>query len=133
MVAEFTALRPTARIYIGLIVLAGASVIFHSVYQLTAEPIGNRWVILALLTLLTGSFNVKVPSINAYISVSEAFVFASILLFGTPAGTATVELECMVILLWMKPEGRTTHRVLFNMAAPAVAIWTAGTAFYLLS
>jgi putative nucleotidyltransferase with HDIG domain len=133
MVAEFTALRPTARIYIGLIVLAGASVIFHSVYQLTAEPIGNRWVILALLTLLTGSFNVKVPSINAYISVSEAFVFASILLFGTPAGTATVVIECMVVVFWMKPESRLVHRVLFNMAAPSVSVWTAGTAFYLLS
>ena len=84
MVAEFTALRPIARIFIGLIVLAGASVIGHWIYQLTVEPIGNRWVILAALTLLTGSFNVKVSSINAYISVSEAFVFASILLFGTP-------------------------------------------------
>ena len=76
MAAEFTTLRPIAKIYIGVIVLAGVSVIGHSVYQLTSEPIGNRWVILALLTLLTGSFNVKVPSINAYISVSEAFVFA---------------------------------------------------------
>ena len=71
--------------------------------NLIVEPIGNRWVILALLTLLTGSFNVKVPSINAYISVSEAFVFASILLFGTPAGTATVVVECMVVVFWMKP------------------------------
>src|SRR5438552_3674470 len=133
MVTEFTALRPMAKIYIGLIVLAGASAIGHSVYQLTAEPIGNRWIILALLTLLTGSFNVKVPSINAYISVSEAFVFASILLFGTPAGTATVVIECMVVVFWMKPESRLFHRVLFNMAAPSVSVWTAGTAFYLLS
>jgi putative nucleotidyltransferase with HDIG domain len=133
MVAEFTALRPIARIFIGLIVLAGASVIGHSIYQLTSEPIGNRWIILAVLTLLTGSFNVKVPSINAYISVSEAFVFASILLFGTPAGTATVVIECMVVVFWMKPESRLVHRVLFNMAAPSVSVWTAGTAFYLLS
>jgi putative nucleotidyltransferase with HDIG domain len=133
MVAEFTALRPKARIYIGLIVLAGVTVIGHSVYQLSSEPIGNRWIILALLTLLTGSFNVKVPSINAYISVSEAFVFASILLFGTPAGTATVVIECMVVVFWMKPESRLVHRVLFNMAAPSVSVWTAGTAFYLLS
>ena len=133
MVTAFDALRPAARLYITLVVIAGASVIGHSVYELAVNPIGNRWIILALLTLLTGSFNVKVPSINAFISVSEAFVFASILLFGTPAGTATVVLECMVILLWMKPEGRTVHRMLFNMAAPSVAVWTAGTTFYLLS
>ena len=133
MVAEFTALRPVARVYIGVIVLAGATVIAHSIYQLSSEPIGTRWIILALLTLLTGSFNVKVPSINAYISVSEAFVFASILLFGTPAGTATVVIECMVVVFWMKAETRLAHRTLFNMAAPSVSVWTAGTGFYLLS
>src|SRR5215813_8354538 len=133
MIAQFTELRPKAKIYIALIVLAGAAVIVHSVYRLASEPIGNRWVILALLTLLTGSFNVKVPSINAFISVSEAFVFASILLFGTPAGTATVVIECMVVVFWMKPETRLMHRVLFNMAAPSVSVWTAGTLFYVLS
>src|SRR5262245_64861989 len=120
MIAQFTELRPKAKIYITLIVLAGAAVIAHSVYRLASEPIGNRWLILAALTLLTGSFNVKVPSINAYISVSEAFVFASILLFGTPAGTATVLIECMVILLWMKKENRLAHRVAFNLAAPSL-------------
>jgi putative nucleotidyltransferase with HDIG domain len=38
----------------------------------------------------------------------------------------------MVILLWMKPKGRPLHRMLFNMAAPSVAIWLSGTAFYFL-
>jgi putative nucleotidyltransferase with HDIG domain len=133
MVTEFQRLRPTARLYVTLVILAGASAIGQSVYELAAHPISNRWIILAVLTLLTGSFNLKVPSINAYISISEAFVFASILFFGTPAGTATVLVECLVITLWMKPQSRKTYRVLFNLAAPPVAIWIAGTAFYLLS
>ena len=133
MATEFKSLRASARLYVALVILAGASVIGHSVYELAVNPISNRWIILAVLTLLTGSFNLKVPSINAYISVSEAFVFASILFFGTPAGTATVLVECLVISLWLKPQSRTTYRVLFNVAAPSVAIWTAGTMFYLLS
>src|ERR1700755_3342618 len=119
MIATFQDLRSSARAYPACVVFCGAVVIGHSVFQLVANPISNRWLILAVLTLLTGSFNVKVSSINAYISVSEAFVFASILLFGTPAGTATVLIECMVILLWIKKEGRLLHRVLFNLAAPA--------------
>src|SRR4051812_9345124 len=133
MLSEFWKLRPKAQAYIVLVIVAGTLAISESIYQLVVDPIGNQWIILAALTLLTGSFNVKVSSINAYISVSEAFVFASILLFGTPAGTATVVIECLVILLWMKREGRLLHRVLFNMAAPSVAVWTAGTTFYLLS
>ena len=37
------------------------------------------------------------------------------------------------MVLWMKPESTYRAQVLFNMAAPSVAVWTAGTAFYLLS
>ena len=72
MVTDFHALRPAARWYIVGVVLAGAAVIGSSVHQLWVDPISNQWLILAALTLLTGSFNVKVSSINAYISVSEA-------------------------------------------------------------
>ena len=129
----FVNLRPRARIYVLLVILAGAGVITGSVHRLLVEPVSNRWLVLALLTLLTASFNLKVPSISAYISVSEAFVFASVLFFGTPAGTLTVVVECLVITLWIRTPGRATYRVLFNLAAPAVAIWVSGEAFYFLS
>lgn len=130
---HFLSLRPTVRIYVSAVVAIGALVLGLSVHQLLIRPIGSEWLLLAGLTILTGSFSVKVPSINAYISVSEAFVFASVLLFGAEAGTVTVLLECLVILLWMKPQGRPLYRMAFNLAAPSVAIWTAGSCFYLLS
>jgi putative nucleotidyltransferase with HDIG domain len=130
---EFKKLRAPARFYVLLVILAGAAVISDSVHRLVVEPISNRWIVLAVLTLLTASFNLKVPSINAYISVSEAFVFASVLFFGTPAGTATVVVECLVMALWIRTPGRATYRVLFNLSAPSVAIWTSGHAFYWLS
>src|SRR3954469_17428110 len=129
----FLKLRPAARAYVALVVAVGGVTVAHSLHRLFNDPIGAQWLVLAALTILTGSFLVKVPSINAYISVSEAFVFASVLLFGAPAGTVTVLLECLVILLWMKPQGRPAHRMFFNLAAPSVAIWTSGTAFYVLS
>jgi putative nucleotidyltransferase with HDIG domain len=129
----FKKLRPAAQLYVLLVILAGAAVISDSIHRLFVEPISNRWIVLALLTLLTASFNLKVPSINAYISVSEAFVFASVLFFGTPAGTATVVVECLVMAFWIRTPGRATYRVWFNLSAPSVAIWTSGHAFYLLS
>lgn len=130
---QFAALRPIVRGYVYAVVAVGALVLGLSIHSLLVSAIGSEWLILAGLTVLTGSFSVKVPSINAYISVSEAFVFASVLLFGAEAGTLTVLLECLVILLWMKPQGRPTYRLLFNLAAPSVAIWCSGQAFYLLS
>lgn len=126
-------LRPIVRAYVLTVVAVGIAVLTLSVHSLFVSPIGSEWLVLAGLTILTGSFSVKVPSINAYISVSEAFVFASVLLFGAEAGTVTVLLECLVILLWMKPQGRPLYRMLFNLAAPSVAIWCAGKCFYLIS
>lgn len=130
---EFRNLRPGVRAYVALVVTLGAAALASSVHSLYTDPIGEQWLVLAVLTLLTGSFSVKVPSINAHISVSETFVFASVLLFGAPAGTVTVLLECLIIILWMKPQGRPAYRILFNMAAPAVAIWVSGTTFYLVA
>jgi diguanylate cyclase (GGDEF)-like protein/putative nucleotidyltransferase with HDIG domain len=131
--SAFLELRPTVKGYIALVVAGGTLAVGHSLYEIYSYPFSVQWFVLALLTVLTGSFSVKVSSINAYISVSETFVLASVLLFGTSAGTAIVLLECLVILLWMRPTKPQAHRVLFNMAAPTVAIWISGTAFYRFS
>lgn len=129
---DFASLRPSVRLYVGVVVLVGLSALAQSIHRLYLEPIGAQWFILAGLTLLTGSFTVKVPSINAHISVSETFVFASVLLFGPAAGAITVLLECLIINFWIK-HGRPAHRVLFNITAPAVAIWVSGHVFFLVA
>src|SRR5262245_22811420 len=102
MKPAFRTLRRTARLYVGLIVCAGAYALCHSVYSIVTEPIGYRWIVLAALTVATGAFNLKIPAINASLSVSDAFVFAAILIFGAPAGTATALLECLVVSLRME-------------------------------
>lgn len=130
--SEFASLRPTVKVYVAAVVLVGFGILAHSVHRLYVEPLGTQWVILAALTLLTGSFTVKVPSINAHISVSETFVFASVLLFGASAGAVTVLLECLIINFWIK-HGRPVHRILFNITAPAIAIWVSGNIFFLIS
>ncbi len=129
---EFKDLRRGARAYVVVVVVAGAAVIAHSAHQLYVDPPGPQWFVLAALTLLTASFTVKVPAIAAYISVSETFVFASVLIFGASAGAITVLLECLVVLFWMK-RGASIHKLLFNTAALAVAIWASGTVFFLFS
>jgi len=129
---EFKDLRRLAKLYVVLVVFAGAAIVAHSIHQLYVDPIGPQWFVLAALTLLTGSFTVKVTSIAAYLSVSETFVFASVLIFGASAGAITVLLECLVILFWMK-RGASIHKLLFNTAALAIAIWVSGTVFFLTS
>ena len=89
------------RVYLATVIVAGLSVVLHSLYSLYSRPVGYGWFVLAGLTLLSGSFTVKVPTIPARLSVSEAFVFAAVLLFGPAAATMVVALDSLVISLWI--------------------------------
>jgi putative nucleotidyltransferase with HDIG domain len=130
--ADFEDLTRTAKTFVAVVVLGGVAVLGRSIQVLFTESIDPQWFVFAGLTLLTGSFTVRVPGINASLSVSETFVFASVLLFGAHAGAVTVLLECLIILFWMKP-GRSIHKILFNTAAPAISIWTSASVFFAIS
>jgi len=119
--------------FVSAVIVAGVAAFAQSVYQLSATPVGSQWFILVALTLLTGSFTIAMSSLSVRVSVSETFVFASVLMFGTAAGTVTVVLETLVMSFWLRPQSRAPQRVLFNAAAPAVAIWVSGSVFYWFS
>jgi putative nucleotidyltransferase with HDIG domain len=122
-----------ARLYLGAVIVAGLSATVYSAADLALRPISAQWLILAALTLLTGSFSVKIPSIAVRISVSEAFVFASVLLFGPSAATVIVALDSFVMSLWLPRDQRFHLRSTFNLAAGALGIWVAASSFYWLS
>jgi diguanylate cyclase (GGDEF)-like protein/putative nucleotidyltransferase with HDIG domain len=111
------------RVYVACVVLAGAGALAHSLHALIAAPPSFAWLYLAVLTLFSGYFTVKVPSIPARISVSETFVFTAILLFGTAPGTLIVALDGFIISIVRRK--RRLHRVLFNTAEPVFSIWLA--------
>src|SRR6187200_485528 len=126
-------LTTAERLYLPAVIVAGFTVVLHSLYSLYTRPVGYQWFILAGLTLLSGSFTVRVPTIPARLSVSETFVFAAVLLFGPAAATMVVALDSLVISLWSFRSSRRVERLLFNFAAPAVAVWIAARAFYALA
>ena len=129
----FSQLRPAARAYVSTVVVVGFAAVLQSLIALYRAPVALEWLVLAALTLLTGSFTIKVPSINARLTVSETFVFASVLLFGVAAGTLTVVLETLVVALWTRREVRSTYHALFNVSASSLSIWIAATVFFAIS
>src|SRR4030095_10416241 len=126
--------RPSlgARIYIAIIVTAGSLAVGASVHDLTVAPPSPQWLVLAGLAFLTGSFSIKLPSINARISVSEAFVFAAVLLFGPSAATIIVTLDAVILSSWGTRQRHSRVRAAFNICAAATAIWVAAHLFRLL-
>jgi putative nucleotidyltransferase with HDIG domain len=119
-----------ARIFVASVVGAGAIVLCRSLYLLHQAPPSSGWLILALLTLFSGVFTVKVPTVPVTISVSETFVFTSVLLFGTSPATVTVALEALIMSSWR--HRKEPRRVLFNATEPTLSIWLASQFFYFL-
>ena len=92
---------PGGQVFLAFVIVAGLVAVLGSIHQLHTQSIEQQWYVLAALTLVSGSATVKLPSIPATISISETFVFASVLLFGSAAGTVTVALDGLVISFWM--------------------------------
>ena len=123
--------------YIAAVACAGGTAVAHSILTLSSDRLGFQWFVLAGLTLLSGSFTIRVPTIPARLSVSETFVFAAAMLFGPAAATVLVVLDSLVISLWQSRtwqsrSSRRSLRVLFNLSAPAVAIWVSAHVFFLI-
>lgn len=123
-------LSEAGKLYVALVAAAGIAVVLHSLHVLLQQPVEFQWFILAGLTLLSGSFTVRIPTVPARLSVSETFVFATVLLFGPAAATVIVVLDSLIISYWRRKRTNSGAHVLFNMAAPAVAIWAAAHVFY---
>ena len=123
----------SGRLYLGGVILAGTGLAAFSARTAYLENHWSEWWVLAALTLLTGSFTVKVPGLLARISVSDAFVFASVLAFGPSVATVIVAIDSIVATFWMRPEHRSIVRSLFNLATVALSIWVASQAYYTLA
>src|SRR5579872_4908649 len=122
------------RVYLSAVIALGFLVIGSSLHQLFQHPVqGYQWFLLAGLTLLSGSATVKLPGVYASISISETFVFTSVLLYGPSAGTLIVALDGLVISFWIAKRHSEFHRALFNMSAPAISLWCSAQLFFHLA
>ena len=74
---------------------------------------------------------IRVPSMRATITVTEAFVFAAALLFGPAAATVTITLDGLFVSV--RAERRNLQRTVFNIAEPAISVFAAAQLVYLVS
>src|SRR5262245_49275945 len=126
-------ITPSGRAYLGTVIVSGLAAVASSLLDAQHNPLPLPWYLLAALTFISGSATVNLPTAGASISVSETFVFASVLLFGPSAGTITVALDGLVISFWMAKRRPEWYRALFNMAAPAISIWVAAQLLFAIA
>lgn len=117
------------RLYFGLVIAIGTTIAAVSAFELWRTHAHFEWLALAALTLLTGSFTVRIPRLSIRISVSDAFVFASVFIYGPEVATVIVAIDSLVATLWMRRENRSVFRSAFNLSVASASIWIAATAF----
>ena len=85
------------QIYIWLVVLAGAAALLFSLREFPVAQLDVRFLVMALATVIIGPrLSIQIPRVRAHISVSDTFIFLTLLLFGGEAAIilATVEAIC---------------------------------------
>jgi putative nucleotidyltransferase with HDIG domain len=117
--------------FIAAVVATGFAIIAHSIVVIHATSINGYALLLAALTIASGHFAIPMPGRPATVSVSEVFVFASILLFGPAAPVLTVAIDGLWISITQRD--RRLYRALFNVAEPAISAWTAAQVFFLIA
>lgn len=128
--SSFELLSARARVYVLAVAAGGAAILLTALHGLASAPLDVRWFVLVGLTVLTSSITVKVPSTAATLSVSEAFVFSSVILFGWQAGAVVAALDGLVISHWLqRRRNQPSYRVLFNATAPPLSTAIAASVY----
>jgi PAS domain S-box-containing protein len=109
---------------------AGALVLAWSFVNLIQRPPEPIWLVLIALTCFTGASPVRMPGFPLSLSLSDTFTITAALLFGPSAGALTVACDSLVISLRLNPINRSATRVLFNVTAPALAMWVAASLLF---
>jgi putative nucleotidyltransferase with HDIG domain len=118
----------TGRALVCAVGLAGTLVATHSVASIQSAHVPEGWIWFSLLTLLSGLFTLKIPSIKARLSVSEIFAFSCVLLYGPELGAITVTVDALFLSLRRKHGVEFTT---FNVGNLTLSVWLSGTLFFL--
>jgi hypothetical protein len=124
---------PAAQAFVIGVILLGALAIGLSANEFSQKPIGwmGEWTRLAMLVLVSAWISVRLPNIDASVSISDTFVFMGALVFGASAGTLLALLGSAVLATRAAWHHRRTgqsmpwQQTAFNLTAAPVSLWSA--------
>jgi putative nucleotidyltransferase with HDIG domain len=117
--------------FVATVFVLGLAALWDAVSSLHATTTHYHWVSLAALTLLSGAFTIKVPSLSAALSISETFLFFTVLYFGSAPAVIIVALDGLSISL-IRRRSEFRHAA-FNLAEPTLSMWVASKAYFALA
>ncbi len=112
------------------VVAVGFLVIGMAASKSLSTPYPMGWVSLGALAVITATFALKIPGVDARLSISDTFFLASVLLFG-PAPATTIIAADSFVMSWRRGHG--LQQLLFNPACSAIALWAGASSYYILA
>ena len=67
--------------------------------QLPAVDRAAEWMLLGVLAVACGSFTVRVPGMPVHASMSDTFLFTSVMLFGPAPATAAIAVDGFLLFV----------------------------------
>ncbi len=105
--------------YIWATILGGGAVYFLAAFWLNPRMLDVRFLFIAVLTLfLSSRIVIKIPRFSSHISVSDTFIFLTLLLYG---GEAAILMAATEALLSSSRFCRKSTTVLFNWGCAALS------------
>src|SRR3712207_3700500 len=95
-----------AKPYMYMVILTGAAVVLYAALNLELAQLDLRFVLLALITVgLASRIAIQIPRISGQITVSDTFIFLTLLIYGGEAAIilAAAEGVCSSLRISRKP------------------------------
>jgi putative nucleotidyltransferase with HDIG domain len=118
----------STRVYAWTVVAVGVSLIGTSALEVTTTIGDLRLLALNGLAAVSGLGLNRVRGLPANVSIGEAFSLASLFMFGPAAGAITAAVDSLCCDLRLR--GAEPVQLAFNVAAPSIAVFAAGTVVY---
>jgi putative nucleotidyltransferase with HDIG domain len=128
--ARAASMRPALKRYVTAVGAGGGVAIAASLWQLPQTPRPLEWILFAAAGVLAGTYWIKIPGVEAQISVSDTFYLTLALLFGPAPATVAIAVDSAIIS-WRR--NHAWSRLLFNVTGPPLSLWVAAhTCFFLV-
>jgi signal transduction histidine kinase/CheY-like chemotaxis protein len=118
-----------ARQYMWSIVVVGSAITLWSIYRLPFGRLDFGFVVLVAMVVISSQIAVRIPRVSGRITVSDTFIFLTMLLYGGYAAVLMSALEgvCTSLLISKKP-----RTILLNSAVLAMSTFATSIVLRLL-
>ncbi|HZM91536.1 MAG TPA: diguanylate cyclase, partial [Blastocatellia bacterium] len=113
-------------LFVMIVSAVGLMVFVYAGFVLAFRPISFEWILLTLVTvLLVSRLDIGIPKARTAVTLSDTFVFISVLLYGTYASVILAGLDAAACAIQFRERRRM---ILFNVAAMSLSIFAASSA-----